>query len=64
MALECLTRFAFSTASDVWAFGVVAWEIFSFGKVPYPNKSWNETFVDLLESGYRLQKPDKCPYEM
>jgi len=61
MALECLTRFSFSSASDVWAFGVTAWEIFTLGKVPYPNQTWDETFVDLLESGFRLKKPDTCP---
>jgi len=36
IAVECLDRGVFSSASDVWAFGVTVWEILHFGATPYP----------------------------
>ena len=34
-APECLTRHRYSTASDVWAFGVLMYEVFTYGCTPY-----------------------------
>lgn len=34
-APECLTKNRYSTASDVWAFGVLMYEVLTFGRIPY-----------------------------
>ena len=34
-APECLMKHLFSTASDVWAFGVVMYEVLTYGCTPY-----------------------------
>ncbi|XP_046637844.1 vascular endothelial growth factor receptor 1-like isoform X2 [Daphnia pulicaria] len=60
MAIESLTDRIFSTQSDVWSYGVLLWEIFTLGKVPYPGLEGN-TLVRQLEIGYRMDKPDYAP---
>jgi serine/threonine protein kinase len=35
MSIETLEAKVFTTASDVWSFGIVVWEIFTFGMIPY-----------------------------
>ena len=56
MAPESLTEMVFSSQSDVWSFGIVLWEIFSLGKVPYPGMGLNQ-LIRALQSGYRMEKP-------
>jgi serine/threonine protein kinase len=36
MAIEYLSSGRFSHASDVWSFGIMCWELYSFGEEPYP----------------------------
>ncbi|XP_042882555.1 mast/stem cell growth factor receptor-related protein Kit-like [Penaeus japonicus] len=57
MSVEALRDGIFSTQSDVWAFGVVMWEIFSLGRSPFPGISVDENFVKKLESGLRMERP-------
>uniref|UniRef100_T1KPM7 Receptor protein-tyrosine kinase n=2 Tax=Tetranychus urticae TaxID=32264 RepID=T1KPM7_TETUR len=50
----------FTSASDVWSFGVVLWEIFSYGCQPYTGFS-NEQVIDLIRDGHHLSCPEDCP---
>ena len=52
-----------SSASDVWACGVLMWEVLSQGKAPYQNVQAKE-LVPFLESGQRLLQPQTCPNEL
>ena len=58
MAIESLTDWVFSSQSDVWAFGVVLWEIFSLGMLPYAGLQFDDSFVRRLQNGYRMEKPE------
>lgn len=64
MAIESLREMSFSTESDVWAYGVTMWEVFSMGDVPYPGRSWSLDFVHELENGMRLLQPKNAPNHM
>ena len=64
MAPESLTEMVFSSQSDVWSFGIVMWELFSLGKVPYPGIAMNEEFIQRLQNGYRMSKPVYAPNEI
>ena len=57
LALECIGDNVFSTYSDVWAYGIVLWELFSLGKVPYPGMEANQELYNKLRDGYRMDKP-------
>ena len=35
MSPECLRYGQFTVSSDVWAYGVLVWEVYTFGKQPY-----------------------------
>lgn len=59
-APEGLAYNKFSSKSDVWAYGVLLWEIATHGKSPYPGVELANVY-HLLESGYRMERPDVCP---
>eukprot|EP00050_Salpingoeca_kvevrii_P001403 m.169080 g.169080 ORF g.169080 m.169080 type:complete len:896 (+) comp10362_c3_seq3:3132-5819(+) len=60
MAPEALQEGRFATASDVWAFGVFMWEVFSFGCLPY----FEYTNAEVAEKRPTLARPRKCPTSM
>jgi len=60
MAPESLKHMTFSTESDVWAYGITLYEIFSGGSLPYPGMVWDQSFVEILESGFKNSKPEFC----
>ena len=42
----------FSSASDVWSFGILLWEMWAYSGLPY--KGWdNDTVVTQVAKGYR-----------
>lgn len=57
----CLSKSTISfDRSDVWAFGVVLWELATYGLSPYPGVELHGVY-QLLEKGYRMQRPHGCP---
>jgi len=58
-APEVLRQKVSTSKSDVWSFGVTLWEIFSFGRSPYPRMSQKEV-VEKITQGYRMEKPEEC----
>uniref|UniRef100_A0A914CV32 Protein kinase domain-containing protein n=1 Tax=Acrobeloides nanus TaxID=290746 RepID=A0A914CV32_9BILA len=56
LAIESLVDRIFSEKSDVWAFGVLCYEVFSKGVTPYTALT-NQEMMEFLQSGQRLPKP-------
>uniref|UniRef100_A0A669DWY9 non-specific protein-tyrosine kinase n=1 Tax=Oreochromis niloticus TaxID=8128 RepID=A0A669DWY9_ORENI len=59
-APEVIRYCKFSTKSDVWSFGVLMWEVYNEGRLPYENRT-NAEVVDSLNAGLRLLKPRLAP---
>ncbi|XP_065195184.1 uncharacterized protein LOC135826503 isoform X2 [Sycon ciliatum] len=57
---ESIRYRTYSTESDVWSYGVVLYEIFSFGAKPYFRWS-NDKVLEEVERGFRLPQPEICP---
>ncbi|XP_038068801.1 angiopoietin-1 receptor-like [Patiria miniata] len=63
LAIESLTRRVYKSKSDVWSFGILLWEIVTFGSTPYPGID-NKSLVHRLLDGYRMPKPENCADEI
>uniref|UniRef100_A0A2K6GLP0 Tyrosine-protein kinase n=1 Tax=Propithecus coquereli TaxID=379532 RepID=A0A2K6GLP0_PROCO len=55
-APEVFHYFKYSSKSDVWAFGILMWEVFSLGKQPYDLYD-NSQVVVKVSQGHRLYRP-------
>ena len=64
MALESLQRRQYSKKSDVWSYGVLKYEIWSLGFMPYHNIYDDNEVSRAVIGGERLPRPDKCPEQM
>ncbi|KAK7120098.1 hypothetical protein R3I94_020197 [Phoxinus phoxinus] len=62
-APECMNFLRFSSKSDVWSFGVLMWEAYSYGQKPYKGMKGNEV-IQMIENGQRMSAPLNCPDEM
>uniref|UniRef100_A0A674EP44 non-specific protein-tyrosine kinase n=1 Tax=Salmo trutta TaxID=8032 RepID=A0A674EP44_SALTR len=60
MAPESINFRRFTSASDVWMFGVCMWEILIYGVKPFQGVKNNDV-IGRIENGERLAMPHNCP---
>ncbi|XP_034161458.1 NT-3 growth factor receptor isoform X1 [Pangasianodon hypophthalmus] len=63
MPPESIMYRKFTTESDVWSFGVILWEIFTYGKQPWFQLANNEV-IECITQGRVLERPRVCPKEV
>ncbi|XP_037626757.1 inactive tyrosine-protein kinase transmembrane receptor ROR1 isoform X2 [Sebastes umbrosus] len=60
MPPEAISYGKFTSDSDIWSFGVVLWEIFSYGLQPYYGFS-NQEVMEMVRKRQLLPCPEDCP---
>jgi serine/threonine protein kinase len=60
MSKEILNGGQYSEASDVYAFGVTLWEMYTFGRQPYEDCT-NEDVIEMIREHIVLDSPQNCP---
>ena len=63
MAPEAALYNRFSGKSDVWSFGIVLYEIITYGRFPYPGMT-NVEVLDQIQVGFRMSRPSHCPLKL
>ena len=63
MSPESLINGSSTTKSDVWSYGVVLWEMSTYGENPYAGKE-NDEVIEFVKNGGRLVLPDKSPEKL
>ena len=68
MSPEALSAQRFSQASDVWAFGVTAWELLTDGAKPFASIATDDVVAEKVRGGACLPRPPggstRCPDEL
>lgn len=62
-APESILHNTFTVKSDIWSFGVVLYEIVTYGRSPYPGLM-NRQVLELVQQGYRMPRPMNCPEKL
>ena len=62
-SIEAMDSRFFSEASDCWSYGVMAWEILTYGEFPYQGVPM-EDVQSMVRAGLRLVQPQNCPDEV
>jgi len=62
-APEAILYKRFTIKSDVWSFGVLLYEVITYGGFPYPGKN-NALVLKDLKSGSRMWRPMGCPEKL
>ena len=60
---ESLRDQVYTSKSDVWSYGILLWELVTLGRQPYPGVE-GERQLAVLETGYRMQRPQNCSQEL
>ena len=59
-APESAVYYCFTIKSDVWSFGIMLYEIITYGHFPYPGMN-DAQVLEALQQGYRMPRPIGCP---
>jgi serine/threonine protein kinase len=61
MPPESILYRKFTVESDIWSFGVVLWEVFTYGKQPWYELANHEVIQQVTAEGKLLTQPENCP---
>ena len=53
----------FTIKSDVWSFGILLYELITYGRFPYPGMN-NAQVLEAVANGYRMPCPMGCPVQL
>ncbi|EGT53842.1 CBN-ARK-1 protein [Caenorhabditis brenneri] len=63
-APECINFLKFTSKSDVWAYGVTIWEMFSYGEMPWKGRSGAQILELVDRKKELLPRPEACPEDI
>ncbi|CAD6199487.1 unnamed protein product [Caenorhabditis auriculariae] len=63
-APECINFLKFTSKSDVWAYGVTLWEMFTYGQMPWQGRSGAQILEAVDRRRELLERPSACPEDI